>query len=408
MNVAVVEDSGFARLLPLTWLRATFELRLGRRTLIEKLRDEFGAIHALLTRPLLADVLAARQPTAPSQPNADWLVLNGRALLDAAGVVQLRPNAVWTLGDQFVAARVSAEKFAALRPETCLSASALLAWHAGLIAAAPPAGLNLVEYPWDLIALNGRELRRELRGGSQHGRVYAGAHLLNEPAIEIGAGAVVKPGVVLDAENGPICIDVDAQIQPNAVLEGPCYVGPRTIIRPGAVIRENSSIGPMCRVGGEIEGSIFQGFGNKQHDGFLGHSFVSSWVNLGADTITSDLKNTYGTVRVSLNGKSVESGQTFVGSFVGEHAKTGIGTILPTGCVIGAAANVFTRAPVPKFVPSFAWLTDAGLEDYRVEKAVEIARTVMGRRKLTLSEPEAELIMRVASEARDMESAGWK
>src|SRR5262249_54025468 len=159
--------------------------------------------------------------------------------------------------------------------------------------------------------------------------------LVNEHAIHVAAGATIKPGVVLDADHGPIHIDRDALIEPNAVLQGPCYIGPGSIIRPGAAIRENTTIGPVCKVGGEVEASIFQGYANKQHDGFLGHSFVSPWANLGADTVTSDLKNTYGTIRVHLNGVGVESGQQFIGSIIGDHAKTGIGTILPTGCVLG-------------------------------------------------------------------------
>lgn len=407
MNVAIFEDAGYASLLPLTWLRACFELRLGRTTLIEKAAAALGAPHALLTRAALRDVVSGRISTAEPQAGADWLLINGSAVLTNLDIA-LAPNSCWTRGARLIAARVSAAKYATLSPTTLLTVSALAEWRRELTESAAPAELRVVEHPWDLIALNGAELRRELSGSAKNGKVYPGAHLLNESAITIAAGALVKPGVVLDAENGPIWIDADAQIQPNAVIEGPCYVGPRTIIRPGAALRENTSIGPVCRVGGEIEGSIVQGYSNKQHDGFLGHSYVSSWVNLGADTVTSDLKNTYGTVRVSLNGVSVETGQTFVGSFIGEHSKTGIGTILPTGCVIGVAANVFTRRPVPKFVPSFGWLTDEGLMPYRVEKAIPIARTVMGRRKIDLSEAEARLMEQVAKEARDAECAGWK
>ena len=146
---------------------------------------------------------------------------------------------------------------------------------------------------------------------------------------------------------------------------------------------------------------------NKQHDGFLGHSFVAEWVNLGADTITSDLKNTYGTIRVFINGVGVESGQHFVGATIGDHSKTGIGTILPTGCVIGVASNVFTQTTTPKFVPSFAWLTDAGMTSYRLEKAVHIARVVMMRRDAHLSEAEVQLLRRTAEAACEIEAAGW-
>jgi UDP-N-acetylglucosamine diphosphorylase/glucosamine-1-phosphate N-acetyltransferase len=217
----------------------------------------------------------------------------------------------------------------------------------------------------------------------------------------------VKPGVVLDAEEGPIHIERGAVIEPNAVLMGPCFIGPGSIVRPGATLRGGVTIGPVCKVGGEIECSVFQGRANKQHDGFLGHSFVGEWVNLGADTVTSDLKNTYGAIRVHVNGVGAETGQHFVGSFIGDHAKTGIGSILPTGCVIGVAANVFTQKRIPKFVPSFAWLTDEGLTEYQVDKAIRIARTVMARRDTHLSHAEAALLADVARRAREVERAGW-
>jgi UDP-N-acetylglucosamine diphosphorylase/glucosamine-1-phosphate N-acetyltransferase len=225
--------------------------------------------------------------------------------------------------------------------------------------------------------------------------------------IHIAPGARVKPGVVLDAEEGPIHIDRDALVQPNVVLEGPCYIGPGSIVRPGAAIRGGTTIGPVCKVGGEIEASIIHGYTNKQHHGFLGHSYVAEWVNLGADTVTSDLKNTYGTIRVFINGVGVETGEHLIGSIIGDHSKTGIGTILPTGCVIGVAASVFTQRPLPKFIPSFAWLTDEGMTSYRVEKAVQIARTVMLRRDVCLSDEERQLLEQVAQVARQIESAGW-
>jgi UDP-N-acetylglucosamine diphosphorylase/glucosamine-1-phosphate N-acetyltransferase len=231
--------------------------------------------------------------------------------------------------------------------------------------------------------------------------------MLHPVEIHVAPGAHVKPGVVLDPENGPIFVDRDARIEPNAVIQGPCYIGPGSIIRPATVIREGTSIGPACRIGGEISASIIHGYTNKQHDGFLGHSYVGEWINLGADTVTSNLKNTYGTIRVFLNGVGVETGQRFVGSIIGDHSKTGIGTILPTGCVIGIAANVFTQRPVPKFVPSFAWLTDEGMTGYRVDKAIQIARTVMERRDLELSDAQCALLASTAERAREVEAPGW-
>ena len=190
------------------------------------------------------------------------------------------------------------------------------------------------------------------------------------------------------------------------MLQGPCFIGRGSLVQPGSSIRRDTSIGPVCKVGGEIEASIIHGYSNKQHDGFLGHSYVGQWVNLGADTVTSDLKNTYGTIRVHLNGRPVETGQNFVGAIIGDHVKTGIGTILPTGCVLGMAANIFTRGAVANFVPSFSWLTSEGMSDFRIDKGIEIARTVMARRGVELSDEEESLIRSVVELARRIESHG--
>jgi NDP-sugar pyrophosphorylase family protein len=190
---------------------------------------------------------------------------------------------------------------------------------------------------------------------------------------------VVKPGVVLDAEEraGPHCrgrIDRAERGDRGAVL----HRTGESIVRPGAVIRGGTTIGSGVQ-GGRRDGGqrSFTGYSNKQHDGFVGHSYVAQWVNLGADTVTSDLKNTYGgDPRESSTAWASRRGSGFMGSLIGDHAKTGIGTILPTGCVIGVDGEHLYAGGVPKFVPSFSWLThDQGMEPCRVDKALQIART---------------------------------
>lgn len=408
MNIGYFEDAGFKRLLPLTWLRPCFDLRCGRDRLIDKVRQHVGPkLAGMWIRPALQGVAGERFPLEAPDAGADWCLLNARALV-VGDLKPPPPGVAWRHGGELVAAGVRGSDMAALAPEIFLDAERLEGWLKRFGSESVPDQVRLVGYPWELALWNEAELQRQLRNGGVHrGRVYPGVHMMHPAEIHVAAGARVKPGVVLDPEHGPICIDRDALIEPNAVLQGPCYVGPGSIIRPGAVLRGGTSIGPVCKVGGEIEASIFHGHSNKQHDGFLGHSYVAEWVNLGADTVTSDLKNTYGAIRVFLNGVGVESGQHFIGSIISDHSKTGIGTILPTGCVIGVAANVFTQGPVPKFVPSFAWLTDAGMTAYRVEKAVQIARVVMERRDVELSEAQRHLLEQTATAAREVEAAGW-
>jgi UDP-N-acetylglucosamine diphosphorylase/glucosamine-1-phosphate N-acetyltransferase len=408
MNIGLFEDHACQQLLPLTWLRACFELRCGCDRLVDKVRTHLGnRVARVWVRDYVRAVVADRFECDPTDGSTDWCLLNARALV--TDHIELpRPGVAWLRNGELVAAGVYATDIGTLTQEMFQSLERLSEWVSHYRIAELPESMSLINYPWDLILANDAELRRQCRsGGTCAGDVHAGAHLVVPGQIHIARGARVKPGVVLDAENGPIHIARDALLEPNAVLEGPCYVGPGSVVRPGASLRQGTSIGPVCKIGGELEGTVIHGYTNKQHDGFLGHSYVAEWVNLGADTVTSDLKNTYGTIRASLNGVGVETGQHFLGSIIGDHSKTGIGTILSTGCVIGVAANVFSSHTIPKFVPSFAWLTDGGMSAYRVDKALQIARTVMGRRGIDLSDAEQQLLTRVAKEARQVEAAGW-
>jgi UDP-N-acetylglucosamine diphosphorylase/glucosamine-1-phosphate N-acetyltransferase len=409
MNLGVFEDERCVQLLPLVWLRAVFELQCGRDRLIDKVfRHVSKPLHRVWVRDSLRGVIDDRIELDVPDPKGAWLLLNARALV-TRDISPPSPGTAWERNGALAGVMLTAVQVAQLPEGALESPSRLHQAIAGLHRTAPPDGLELVNYPWDLMLASGRELTRQCTdGGVNEGRVDPGAHLLDPGGIHIARGARVKPGVVLDAENGPIHIDRGAEIQPGAVLIGPCFVGEYSIIRPQAIIRANTAIGPVCKIGGEVEATIFQGLSNKQHDGFLGHSCVGRWVNIGAATVTSDLKNTYGSIRVNINGVGVETGQHHIGTIFGDHAKTGIGTILPTGCVIGVAANVFTQNPVPKFVPSFAWLTDDGLTQYRLEKAIRIAGIVMARRERELTPNEKTLMEYVAETAREVEAAGWQ
>jgi UDP-N-acetylglucosamine diphosphorylase/glucosamine-1-phosphate N-acetyltransferase len=407
MNIGLFEDEQYTQLLPLTWLRATFELRCGVDRLMDKVVTHTGGqIAALWTRPGLQAVTAERFRLAEPTDGA-WAVVNGRAHF-TANVSLPEPGVAWVVEDMLVAAGIAADDISRFDPAQVADPARRTSWLELFRIESPPPSVKLVRWPWELILNNEDELRRQCQVcGSFEGTIYPGVHLLEEANIRIMPGAKLKPGVVLDAENGPIIVDTGARIEPNAVLQGPCYIGPDSVVNPNAVIRAGTSIGSTCKVGGEIEGSIIHGFTNKQHDGFLGHSYIGEWVNLGADTITSDLKNTYGAIRVYINGAGVETGERFLGSIIGDHSKTGIGTILPTGCVVGAAANVFTQSTTPRFVPSFAWLTDKEMVAYEIEKALSIARIVMARRGVDLTPAEAALLRAVAHEARAVEAAGW-
>ena len=212
--------------------------------------------------------------------------------------------------------------------------------------------------------------------------VPEGSTVLGDPAQLVSLRAVVEPGVVFDLRGGPVVLDHGAEIRSGTRLEGPLYVGPATRVLGGFI--RGSVFGTECRVRGEIAVSVFMGFANKSHDGFVGHSVVGTWVNLGAGTTTSNLKNTYGPVRLEVDGERIETGRLNVGTLFGDHAKTAIGTMLSTGTVVSVGANVFGTPNPPKYIPPFAWGC-SGAERMSEEGFLRVAERVMGRRNVAFS-----------------------
>ena len=187
------------------------------------------------------------------------------------------------------------------------------------------------------------------------------------------------------AEAGPIWLSEGVRIMAFTRLAGPAWIGPGTTLLGGPFT--DVSIGPRCKVHGEIEESVILGYSNKAHDGFLGHAVVGRWVNLGALTTNSDLKNNYGSVRVPGPSGEVDTGLTKVGCFLGDHVKTAIGTMIGTGAVVGAGANLFGDGGPPKDVPPFAWGNGGLAGSYDIERFLETASTAMKRRDIDLTDP---------------------
>lgn len=237
---------------------------------------------------------------------------------------------------------------------------------------------------WDLIRLNDTVLANQFTSLRPKHRVQKHIHIIGgKDKVFIDPKAQIHEFVIFDVSDGPVYIDREAIIRPFSTVIGPSYIGPGTIIDRAKIIR--SSIGPFCRIGGEVESCIFQGYGNKYHEGFIGHSFIGEWVNLGALTTNSDLKNNYGTVRVKMGKRELDSGMQKLGCFIGDHSKTGIGTLIPTGATIGSFTNFFGGGMMPKNVPSFTWLNSVKTRKYDLEKAIATAKIVMQRRDISLS-----------------------
>jgi UDP-N-acetylglucosamine diphosphorylase/glucosamine-1-phosphate N-acetyltransferase len=209
-----------------------------------------------------------------------------------------------------------------------------------------------------------------------------GCMVIGDPLDVVLLGARVEPGVTFDVRNGAIVLEQHVYVKAGTRLEGPIYIGPGTEVLGGRI--HASSIGPRCRVQGEISDSVFLGYGNKAHDGFVGHSAIGRWVNLGANTVTSNLKNTYGHIRLQVGDETTETHRQYLGSLLGDHAKTAIGTLLDTGTVVGAGANVFGAIRPPKYVPPFAW--GIGGEVMNADGFLTVATRVMPRRDVAVTD----------------------
>jgi UDP-N-acetylglucosamine diphosphorylase/glucosamine-1-phosphate N-acetyltransferase len=393
--ICIYEGDGVDRLSSLCDLRPAFDLRCGRFTLLEKFRRLYPSEPVFLwVRDEVAGITSEAHPdcSVNAKPQQGRLFLSATAIFDEP-VPAKGPESVLMAGDDVVGFRVCAECVAELNSVRGL--------RANLVEEQVKA--RVVRWPWDIVEMNAGELlketevrrqkaegRRQKAGsGKKTGRIERGAVVVGDrKRLHMEPGSRIWPGTVVSIETGPVFLDRDAVVRPGSFVEGPCYVGPGTVI-DGAKVRPGCSFGPQCRIGGEVEASIFQGYANKHHEGFIGHAFVGEWANLGALTTNSDLKNAYQPVQVPIpgrgardegRGRMVDTGLLKVGCFIGDHAKTAIGTLINTGSRVGTFANWFESGLSPKEIPAFAWGSKA---HWPLGQVLSNASKVMSRRGVT-------------------------
>jgi UDP-N-acetylglucosamine diphosphorylase/glucosamine-1-phosphate N-acetyltransferase len=374
---------------PLVFGRPLWELRCGMSSLKEKLVAKTKADDVAYFVP---DYMAAHYQTQVPGPVNDVSALGGADLIIVDPLVKAGSLNVGAKGKSEIGVNEDGRVIYARITEG--DAKRLAAQDIEGFVASAKAGLPSVvcklptwQYTWDLVLANPGQITAEFSAAGHSG--IEGA--VEEPMairggkkdVYVARDVKIHPMVTIDAENGPVYIDEGAVVQPFSRIEGPCYIGPKSILL-GAKCREGNSIGPYCRIGGEVEESIIHGYSNKYHDGFLGHSYVGEWANLGALTTNSDLKNDYSNVSVMLDGRqSIDTGSTKVGSLIGDHTKTSIGTLLNTGSYLGAMTIIMaTGKPLPKYIPSFAWFVEGIVtKGFGKGRLYETARTAMGRRQ---------------------------
>ena len=397
-NIILFEDGRVAPFFPLLYPRAVFELKVGMMTSLERTHVFFPeAKYNLMTREALKPMLSLRYPKYfINNPNVGLkaMIINGRALLTdeliAAVSSQSEEQVVVVHDHEWVLGQLQGEtliQFMRIANEATFEAEALF----DFIRKRPE--IRLIDVPsicfqslGDMILKNGQVITSDFdlmnKGGLILGQLSRLVETTNESRIHIGKRTQIAPFVHIDASKGPVYIGEDVVIKANVVIEGPVSIDDHVIIQP-AFIRGNTSIGHHCRIGGEVEGTIMLPYSNKYHAGFLGHSYVGEWVNLGAMTTTSDLKNTYGTIQLQVGHNQIETGQQFLGSLLGDHVKTGIGSLLSTGTIVGFGAMLATGGLLPKWIPPFSWITANKSERYDFNKFIETTVRVWQRRGRT-------------------------
>jgi len=378
------------RLRPLTRLRPAWAIRGGMRTLAERTERALGVAETVFAgRPALSASWAARGGVgfADRVPVAGTLFLDGGLVLGPESCERVRaldaPGRL-AVGDELVGAIAPRDAGGELPGDEYL--------HAALADIAANWPVHAIEVPvireahhliehledllrGDLIFASGKKV--------PVGR-FPGVTVLGDQPVHIGEEAAIDPGTTLDARSGPIVIGTGAHVSFGSWLVGPAAVGPGSRLL-GGTIGPLVAIGPMCRIRGELAETIVQGYSNKAHDGFIGHSVIGEWVNLGAFTTCSDLKNNYGTIRVDRGDEVRDTGLRKLGVTLGDHVKTAIGTLLTTGASVDVGATLFGEAGLsPRHVPAFAWGTAGAVGSTDVERFISTARTVMGRRDVAL------------------------
>ena len=404
MRIALFEDSASAGFGPIAHTRPVFELLCGHFSLRERLIRSLD-VHewGVFVRPQLAEVYREEQPEAFVN-DFTWLaeeptlLINGRWLPTADQITKLNSiedDVVGTSDGHVAFLLVNSFETALLADENFDDP---LLKIAGTRTAIEADG-RWVERPWNLIDLNPDLLEQDFASRNTAGGQVAPerAAVLGDPQrVFIHPTADVDPFVVIDAREGAVFVDADVKLQAFTRLEGPLHVGRGTQIFR-ANVKAGTSLGPVCRIGGEIENSIVHGYSNKYHDGFLGHSYVGEWVNLGALTTNSDLKNDYSQVRVPLEGDPIDSGSKKVGCFIGDHTKTALCSQFNTGSSIGVMTMILPGGELlPKHVPSFSRVWHGQIDDnLDLDSGLDTARMAMSRRNCDLSPAMERLIRRL-------------
>jgi UDP-N-acetylglucosamine diphosphorylase/glucosamine-1-phosphate N-acetyltransferase len=378
----ILLDDGGGRFGPLTDLRSIIEVRTGASTILERFHRVLGEPRAVVVPKALRGLARERGlPEPVTDGEGPIEIWNARLRGDLSALAESpAPGEAWCTSEgDCLAANLEPREAAAYLDSGELD---------DRIRRTVRSDLALIARPWHILDELDARLRQDLAAiASDEGFVDAGGtgfDRVGDHPIRLHATATIGRAVVLDATGGPIAIAAGASVGHGSILEGPVFVGPGCVVAPRTHLKRGVSLGPVCKVGGEIGATIFQGHANKVHEGHLGDAWVGEWANFGASTVNSNLLNTYGEVsmRLAPDGPSERTGRTAMGCLVGDHVKFAIGTRITTGACFGTGSMIAVDDP-PRCVGRFRWLVDRGETGYRYDRFLEVATIAAGRRGTT-------------------------
>jgi UDP-N-acetylglucosamine diphosphorylase/glucosamine-1-phosphate N-acetyltransferase len=415
MNILIFEDSFYGSLSPLSLLRPVYDIVTGIYTNRERLEQFLPSKYkiSIHCRNLLLPLteLENRGKKINKIEKEDYIFMNGCVIFDEKYLAWVLKKMKWNSAlmneGKIICAKISKDKLTYLKHKIenknidnslevkdfdyleLFEDKEIMEKYSVII----------FHYPWDIVKHTGKMLNDDLAILSKNKKkksFQSKASAANLKNILISRSANIFPNVVLDAEDGMIFIDDNSRIEPFTYIKGPAYIGKNVVIKAGAKIYGPCSFGTGCKVTGEISGSIFHSNVNKQHDGFIGNTYACPFVNFGADTVTSNLKNNYSKIRVNFGAEQINTGMQFLGSIVGDHSKFGINTMLNTGTIAGIFANVAGGGFPDKQIDSFAWyILGSQPVKYKLEEALSTAKIVFERRHIEMSKEYEELVREV-------------
>ena len=384
MNIIIFEDKNDGFFTPFSINHSMFELRVGAMTNLERIQAMYPNEQLfLIVDEKIEHVLKEKFPYCKVNP----VNIPKGNCLNASAVFKNEHLPLINNGDTLSNDHRLISFY--LDSETTLEEfDKLIDYHTDITKAC---NIEIINNLWEIFDINEKMINYDYHNFHSNNN-YKSHHSLiriNEDCISIGDNSIIKAGVILDATSGSIIIDSNVTIDNSSIIEGPCYIGKGSYVSPNSLIRKNNTIGPMCKIGGEVSCCNILGYSNKVHDGFLGHSYIGEWVNIGAGTNNSNLKNNYGSVKIQYKDSILDTKLQFFGCLIGDYSRLAIGTNINTGTYIGLGTNLFNHDFSTKYISSFSWGDN---QLVKIDSLIETIKKMKKRRNEKVSSSEEQLM----------------